>query len=52
MWDVIKRLTGDHPKLQEGFTHVCVCELKDGLVCNTFMKLTRKAKKEATRASA
>ena len=43
VWSDIKRLTGGHPMLAKGYTHVCVCRRKDGGVCNSFIKLSRKS---------
>ena len=48
VWSEIKRLTGGHPKLGEGYTHVCVCKLQQGGFCNTFLRLTRKKKGDST----
>ena len=47
MWKVVKRLTGGHPMLAEGYTHVCMCTIDDPEgFCNTFLKLSRQIPKD------
>ena len=43
VWSVIKRLTGEHPQLEKGYTHICQVPLKSdpSKFCNQLLKLTR-----------